>query len=116
MGHQSRSVITKRCSLITTSLSSRLKHNTTWTAILCPQVLAPQHFLFKLRRRCWVVDTDPGRAGNQTTLTFRAANWNVPQRVRVTVQESIVQHRTTSPSPIPHQQATALRGRAADLV
>ena len=33
------------------------------------------------------VDTDPGRDGNQTTLTFRADDWNVPQRVVVTVPE-----------------------------
>ena len=33
------------------------------------------------------VDTDPGRDGNQTTLTFRADDWNVPQRVVVTAPE-----------------------------
>ena len=33
------------------------------------------------------VDTDPGRDGNQTTLTFTADDWNVPQRVVVTVPE-----------------------------
>ena len=33
------------------------------------------------------VDTDPGQGGNQGSLTFTAANWNVPQTVTVTAAE-----------------------------
>ena len=71
-------------------LASRPKGNVTVTAaVQYPQYtewacdggfLAPRHADL-------TIDTDPNRAGDQTTLTFTFLNWNVPQNVTLKAKE-----------------------------